>query len=44
LKDAGSILGQNLKIFGGKFKESTSSAGVVIANKSSIVKQKIIEK
>ena len=38
LKDASLILGQNLKIFGGKVKESTSTAGVVIANKSSIVK------
>ena len=38
IKDAGVILGHNLKIFGGKVKESTSTAGVVIANKSSIVK------
>jgi hypothetical protein len=44
IKDAGQIVGKGLYIFGGKVKESTSSAGVVIANKSSIVKQKIIEK
>ena len=38
IKDAGQIIGQNLKIFGGKVKESTSTAGVVIANKTTIVK------